>query len=168
MTRLYGRAPRGERLVAKIPAGHWHSATIVHAIGLDGTRTAMLLDGPMDSVAFTGFCEHFLAPTLCAGEIVVLDNLSSHKCRAARAAIEAAGAHVWDLPAYSPDLNPIENIFSKVKTLFRKAAARTWKELCEITGDILRTVTDTDCRHCFQACGYPTSPTLATLLKESL
>lgn len=168
LTRRYGRAPRGERLVAKIPAGHWQTATLVHAVDINGTRAAMLLDGPMNGVAFTGFCEWLLAPALRPGDIVVLDNLSSHKTHTARSAIEAAGARILDRPPYSPDLNPIENIFSKLKALFRAAAARTWDGLCDITGDILKQITPTDCRNCFRACGYATSPSLATLLLETL
>jgi transposase len=168
MARRYGRALRGERLVAPVPAGHWQTVTLVQAIDIHGTRTAMLLDGPMDGASFTGFCEWLLAKALRPGEIVIMDNLSSHKSKTARAAITAAGADVLDLPSYSPDLNPIENVFSKLKALFRSAAARTWQELCEIAGDLLGQITASDCCNCFKACGYPTSPSLATLLLETL
>ena len=168
MARRYGRALRGERLVAPIPAGHWQTVTLVQAIDINGIRTALLLDGPLDGASFTGCCEWLLAQVLRPGEIVILDNLSRHKSKTARAAIQGAGADVLDLPSYSPDLNPIENVFSKVKALFRSAAARPWHELCEIAGNLLGQITTSDCRNCFKACGYPTSPSLATLLLETL
>ena len=112
ISRLRGWAAGGARLVEATPGGHWRTSTLVQAVALDGTRAAMVLDGPLNSLCFAGFCQHFLAPALQPGDLVVLDNLSSHKSSAATAAIEAAGARLIYLPPYSPDLNPIENLFS--------------------------------------------------------
>jgi transposase len=131
MNRVRGWAEIGHRLVDRVVAGHWETNTLVHAIALDGTRAAMILDGPVDGISFAGFCEHFLAPTLQPGDLVVLDNLSSHKSTAAAQSIEAVGARLVFLPPYSPDLNPIENIFSKLKQLVRGFRPKTWKQIIE-------------------------------------
>lgn len=133
MSRFYGWAERGERLIEAIPGKRWTTSMLVHAVALDGTRAAMILDGPMDSLCFTGFCEHFLAPTLHPGDLVVLDNLSSHKTKAAMEAIEKVGAKMIYLPPYSLDLNPIENIFSKVKQLLRGLRPRSFHQIIEAT-----------------------------------
>ena len=141
-------------MVEAIPGGKWHVSTLVQAIALDGTRAAMILDGPMNSVCFTGFCEWLLTPALRPGDLVVMDNLSSHRSAAAVQAIEAAGARVIYLPPYSPDLNPIELAFSKLKKLLRDGAERTVDKLCELCGRILDQFTEAECRNYFKHCGY--------------
>lgn len=157
LTRLRGWAEQGERLVEAVPGGHWRTATLVHAVALDGTRAAMVLDGPLDSVSFTGFCERFLAPTLRPGDLVVLDNLSSHKSAAAIAAVERAGAQMVYLPPYSPDLNPIENTFSKTKQLIRGLRPRCLRQIVEAVRVALLRLTETDLSHAFDHCGYATT-----------
>ncbi len=137
-----------------VPGGHWHTNTLVHAVALDGTRAAMVLDGPIDGLTFTGFCEHFLAPTLYPGDIVVLDNLSSHKSSAAVTAIESVGASIVYLPPYSPDLNPIENVFSKIKQLIRGLRPRNWDEIVRAVKDALQTITCDELAGAFRHCGY--------------
>ena len=122
MTRLYGWAPRGRRLVAKVPHGHWKTATFLAALRNDRIEAPCLFDGPINGERFLAYVEQFLAPTLKRNDIVVLDNLGSHKGKAVRRAIRAVGAHLLFLPKYSPDLNPIEQVFAKLKTLVRKAA----------------------------------------------
>ena len=125
MARRHGRAPRGQRLRASVPHGHWKTTTFIGGLRLSGMTAPMVLDGPMTGGWFVAYVEQVLVPTLRPGDIVILDNLAAHKNAAARAAIEAAGAGVRFLPPYSPDLNPIENAFAKLKALLRKAAART-------------------------------------------
>ena len=115
MSRRGGRSMKGERLVTKEPAGHWQTATLVRAVACDGVRAAMLLDGPMNSLCFSAFCQRCLAPSLQSGDLVMMDNLSAHKSTAALEAIHSAGADVLWLPPYSPDLAPVEKIISKVK-----------------------------------------------------
>jgi transposase len=154
MSRLRGWAERGARLVEAVPGGHWHIHTLVHAVALDGTRAAMVLDGPIDSICFAGFCEHFLAPALHPGDLVVLDNLSSHKSSAAIAAVEAAGAKMIYLPPYSPDLNPIENVFSKIKQLVRGFRPRGWSQIIQFAKQALLQVTFNDIENAFLHCGY--------------
>ena len=154
MSRLRGWAERGARLVEAVPGGHWHIHTLVHAVALDGTRAAMVLDGPIDGICFAGFCEHFLAPTLHPGDLVVLDNLSSHKSSAAIAAVEAAGAKMIYLPPYSPDLNPIENVFSKIKQLVRGLRPRGWSQIIQSAKQALLQVTFNDIENAFLHCGY--------------
>lgn len=154
MTRLRGRAPCGERLVEHAPQGHWHTTTMISAIRLTGVEAPMVIDGAMDSLVFRGYVERLLGPTLHAGDIVVLDNLSSHKAAGVREAIEARDASLLYLPPYSPDLNPIEAMWSKVKQSLRGAAARTSHALLRAIGDALRSVTLDDCRGFFKGCGY--------------
>lgn len=154
MTRLHGWALRGQRLVEPVPAGHWKTTTLLQAVDVRGVRTAMLTDGPTNGLVFTGFAKWLLAPALKPGDIVLLDNLSSHKTMAAIEAIEEADAEVWFLPPYSPDLNPIEKVFAKVKTLLRRAKARTEQSLIDAVATILKTITPNDCRNCFRSCGY--------------
>ena len=153
-TRLRGWAEIGLRLVESVPAGRWETSTVVHAIALDGTRAAMVLDGPMDSLCFNGFCEWLLTPALNQGDIVVMDNLSSHKSSKTKRIIESVGARVAFLPPYSPDLNPIEKIFSKVKQLIRSASPRTYKEVISSVADALNRVTTRDIESVFDYCGY--------------
>jgi transposase len=154
ISRLRGWAEGGERLVEAVPGGHWRTSTLVHAIALDGTRAAMVLDGPINSLCFAGFCEHFLAPALRPGDLVVLDNLSSHKSSSAIAAIEAAGARLVYLPPYSPDLNPIENVFSKIKQLIRGFRPRSWRQIIQSTKHALLSITHDDIANTFLHCGY--------------
>ena len=125
MARLRGRAPRGERLVGKVPYGHWKTTTFVAALRSTALTAPCVIDGPMNGNAFLAYVEQVLAPSLKPGDIVVLDNLSAHKVPGVRETIEAAGARLLYLPPYSPDFNPIEQLFAKLKTLLRKAAERS-------------------------------------------
>jgi transposase len=154
MTRLYGRAPRGKRVRDGVPNGRWETTTMIAAVGRNGAQAPWVLDGPMDGIAFHVYVEQVLVPTLEPGDIVVMDNLSVHKNSAARAAIQAAGAEVRDLPPYSPDLNPIEKMWSKVKAYLRKAKARDSHRLCQAIGNAMARVTHEDIRHWFASCGY--------------
>ena len=137
MARLRGRAPRGERLRAGIPHGHWKTTTFVAGLRLTGMVAPMVLDGPINRIAFQAYVDQVLVPALEPGDVVVMDNLSSHKGPAVRAAIEAAGAHLLYLPPYSPDFNPIENAFAKLKALLRKAAERTVDGLWDTIGRLI-------------------------------
>jgi transposase len=154
MSRLRGWAEKSERLVDASPGGHWQTSSLVHAIALDGTRAAMVLDGPLNSLCFAGFCERFLAPSLRRGDLVVLDNLSSHKSCSANAAVEAVGAKLIYLPPYSPDLNPIENLFSKIKQLIRGFRPGTWLQIIQATKQALLRITPEDIENAFFHCGY--------------
>lgn len=154
LTRLRGWADSSERLVEAIPGGDWETSTLVHAVALDGTRAAMVLDGPLNGDCFAGFCEQLLAPTLHPGDLVILDNLSSHKSSAAIAAVERVGAELIYLPPYSPDLNPIENVFSKLKQLVRGIKPRSWKEIIEATKQALLKLKIDDLYNAFAHCGY--------------
>jgi transposase len=154
MARMYGRAPRGERCVAAIPHGHWKTTTFTGALRLTGMTAPMTLDGPMNGDAFLAYIEQVLVPTLKPGDVVVMDNLASHKPAAVRIAIETAGAELRYLPPYSPDLNPIENAFSKFKSLLRKAAARTVDELEAAIKNALPAFKPAECANYFKAAGY--------------
>lgn len=154
MARMYGRAPRGERCRAPVPHGHWNTTTFVGALRLSGVTAPMTLGGAMNGAAFLTYVERVLVPTLTPGDIVVMDNLPPHKLPAVRHAIETAGATVMLLPPYSPDFNPIEMAFSKIKTRLRKAAARTLPDLWEAIRDAIDAVTPNDCRSYFTAAGY--------------
>ena len=154
MARLRGRAPRGERLRASLPHGHWRTTTFVAGLRLEGIAAPMVVDGPINGEIFRVYVERVLVPTLRPGDIVVMDNLGSHKGAAVRAAIEAAGAELRFLPPYSPDFNPIENAFSKLKALLRKAAARTRDALWTAVADALAAFTPDECGNYFTAAGY--------------
>ena len=156
MTRLYGRAPRGRRLLAKAPFGHWKTTTFVAALRRDGLGAPMVLDGPMTGQAFLAYVEQVLIPTLKPGDIVVMDNLPAHKIAAVRAAIAKAGAQFFLLPPYSPDMNPIEMAFSKLKTLLRQAPERTRDGLWRRIGELLDRFTPDECANYFAAAGYAT------------
>ena len=157
LTRTRGRSPRGERLKGFAPAGHWHTTTMISAIDSRGVRASMILEGPTDAQAFCVYVEQVLAPTLRGGgEIVVMDNLQPHKHPRVRAAIEAAGAMLVYLPPYSPDLNPIEPMWSKVKQALRSAAARTFEALLDATKVAFASVSAADCIGFFTGCGYAT------------
>ena len=154
MARLRGRAPRGQRLRASIPHGHWKTTTFVGALRLTGMTAPMVLDGPLHGAWVLSDVAQILVPTLTPGDVVILDNLPAHKGAAAREAIEAAGAKLLFLPPYSPDFNPIENAFSKLKALLRKAAARTINELWAVIGRSLDAFTPPECANYFAAAGY--------------
>ncbi len=154
MARLHGRAPRGERLRAAIPHGHWKTTTFVGALRLTGMTAPMVFDGPMTGEWFLAYTEQVLVPTLRPGDVVILDNLPAHKGSAVRAAVEAIGATLLFLPPYSPDFNPIENAFAKLKTLLRKAAARTVDQLWRVIGESLDAFTPDECANYFAAAGY--------------
>ena len=154
MTRLRGRCPRGERLVAAVPHGHWKTSTFVAALRTTGLTAPLVLDGAMNGDAFRAYVEQILAPTLVPGDIVIMDNLASHKVTGIREAIEACGAKLLYLPPYSPDLNPIEQSFSKLKALIRNAATRTREALWNAIGRFLRRFTPQECANFFAHAGY--------------
>jgi transposase len=154
MARLYGRSLRGGRCIAAIPHGHWKTTTFVGGLRHTGITAPMVLDGPMDGPAFLAYVEQVLAPTLAPGDIVVLDNLPAHKPAAVREALRAAGAELRYLPPYSPDLNPIEMAFSKLKALLKKAAARTIDDLWRVIAEALPRLTPDECTNYFTAAGY--------------
>jgi len=154
MTRLRGRAPRGERVHASAPCGHWHTTTMISSIRLDGTTACMALEGTTDTESFRAYVGEVLLPALRPGDIVVMDNLSPHKSDPTLALITAAGAKVRFLPAYSPDLNPIEKMWSKIKNLLRGMEARTTSDLITAIGQALAKVTPKDALGWFISCGY--------------
>ena len=154
MTRLRGRAPRGARVVASAPHGHGHTTTMIASIRLDGSNACLAIEGATDTEVFPAYVRRVLCPTLRAGDVVVMDNLAPHKNESTLALIEAAGATVRFLPAYSPDLNPIEKVWSKVKQSLRSAEARTRENLVEAIAAALQTVTPKDARGWFASCGY--------------
>ena len=154
MARLRGRCRRGERLFASIPHGHWCTTTFVAGLRLSGIDAPMLLDGAMNGDAFLAYVRQVLVPTLAPGDIVVMDNLPAHKVIGAREMIEKAGATLMFLPPYSPDFNPIEQAFAKLKALLRKAAARTKETLWNKVGEVLDAFTPEECANYFTATGY--------------
>lgn len=154
MTRLRGRAPRGRRLHAKAPCGRWQSTTMISSIRLDGSTAAMTIAGATDTEVFRTYVEKVLCPTLRAGDIVVMDNLGAHKNAVTLQLIRQAGAEAMFLPAYSPDFNPIEKMWSKVKATLRATEARTPEELDQAIGDALAKVTSKDALGWFASCGY--------------
>lgn len=158
MARRYGRCPRGQRLVGAVPHGHWKTTTFVAALRLGGLTAPTVIDGAMTGDLFVAYVEQQLVPTLRPGDVVVLDNLSCHKRAAARAAIEAAGARLVYLPPYSPDLNPIEPAFAKLKQLLRSVGKRAVEELWEFLGRALDVFTPEECRNYFRHCGYGATP----------
>ena len=155
MTRTHGRCPRGQRLVQHVPHGHWKTTTFVVALRADGLTAPTVVDGPMNGDTFVAYVEQQLAKVLTPGDIVVMDNLSSHKRAAVKTAIEAVGAKLRYLPPYSPDLNPIENAFSKLKAKLRAAALRTIPELETYLGQLLDAFAPEECQNYFRNCGYP-------------
>ena len=154
MTRLCGWFMRGTALVAKVPHGHWKTLTFIGALRQDRIVAPCVFDGPINGATFTAWVEQSLVPTLKPGDVVVLDNLGSHKDPRARRAIRAAGAHLLFLPPYSPDLNPIEMIFAKLKTLFRKADTRTIEEAWRKVGTLLDLFSPDECAACIRHAGY--------------
>jgi transposase len=154
MARRYGRAPRGERLVSKVPWGHWKTITFVAALRCDRITAPAVFDGPMDGECFQAYAEQVLAPTLGPGDIVVMDNLASHKVAGIKQAVEAKGASLRYLPPYSPDLNPIEQAIAKFKSHLRKEAARTFETLIEAIARTLDKFTPQECTNFIANAGY--------------
>lgn len=154
MTRLYGRAKYGARAVDSSPGGHWNTTTMIAAVTIDGYQAPMVIQGATNREVFKVYVEKFLLPTLEPGDCVVLDNLSAHKGDEIREMIESVGAELWFLPPYSPDLNPIEKMWSKVKAILRKTKARTEEDLIGAITDALEQVKATDCIGWFKSCGY--------------
>ena len=154
MARLRGRAKRGERCRAAVPHGHWKTTTFTAGLRLGGLSAPMLLDGPMDGDAFRAYVTHVLVPELAPGDIVAMDNLPAHKVTGVHATIEQAGATLLYLPPYSPDLNPIEMAFSKLKAALRKAAVRTIHDLWQVIAKAIDDFTHIYCRNYFTAAGY--------------
>jgi len=154
MTRLYGRAMAGQRAVDDIPSGHWCTTTMISSVRLDGSTACMVVDGATNKEVFQAYVRHILLPTLKAGDVVVLDNLSAHKNKAVRDLIESVGAELWYLPPYSPDLNPIEKMWSKVKAILRTLKARTEESLINAIAKALEAVTADDAKGWFESCGY--------------
>jgi transposase len=154
MTRLRGRAPKGQRLIDKTPHGHWKTTTLIAALGIEGIRCSTVVDGAINADVFESFVEQVLRPQLRPGDLVVMDNLSSHKRAGTRRMIEAAGATLLFLPPYSPDYNPIEMIFAKIKQLLRSLACRTRDALWRAMQSVLDQITAIDAANCFRHCGY--------------
>ena len=154
MARRYGWGPRSERVVSDVPHGHWKTTTFIGALRTSGMTAPMVIDGAMNGDLFLAYVEQQLVPTLRKGDIVVMDNLSSHKRAGVREAIESAGATLAYLPPYSPDLNPIELAFSKLKTLLRKFAERTVESLWDRIGQLVDEFTPAECINYFKHCGY--------------
>jgi transposase len=154
MTRLYGWGKRGERLVDAAPCGHWKTSTFIAGLRSDGVIAPCVLDGAMTGEMFRAYVEQVLAPALMPGDVVVMDNLPVHKVAGVEAAIRAAGASLLYLPSYSPDLNPIEQFFAKLKALLRKAAARTKDALWATIGALLEQFTPDECANYFKNSGY--------------
>jgi len=154
MARTRGRAKRGERLIASVPHGHWKTTTFLAGLRHDGITAPLVLDGPMNGPAFKAYVEQFLAPTLARGDVVIMDNLPAHKVSGVKKAIEAVGAKLMYLPPYSPDLNPIEMMFSKLKALLRKASERTIEGLWRTIANLLDEFPPDECRNYFAHAGY--------------
>jgi transposase len=154
MTRLYGRAKAGQRVIDNAPEGHWCTTTMISSVRLDGSTACMVVDGATDKEVFQAYVQHILLPTLKVGDIVVMDNLSSHKNNQVKTMIESAGAQLRFLPPYSPDLNPIEEMWSKIKAILRTLKARTEKALINAIAKALEAVTASDAKGWFESCGY--------------
>ena len=157
MARRYGRSPSDQRLVAAVPHGHWKTTTFLAALRHDGLTAPCVFDGAINGARFLAYVEQALVPTLRPGDVVVLDNLGSHRGKAVRQAIRKAGAHLIFLPKYSPDLNPIEQVFAKLKTLLRKKAARTVEAICDAIADLLGSFTPQECANYLKNAGYASS-----------
>ena len=154
MARRYDRCPVSQRLVAAVPHGHWHTTTFLAGLRQNGITAPLVLDGPMTGAAFKAYVEQFLVPTLFPDDVVVLDNLAAHKVDGVAEAIAAAGASILYLPPYSPDLNPIEQLFAKLKALLRKAATRTKAALWSAIGQLIASIPADECANYLRNCGY--------------
>jgi transposase len=157
MAPLRGWAPRGERLTAKVPHGRWKTMTFLAALRHDRIDAPWFIEGPIDGASFRVYVEKVLLPTLRPGDVVIMDNLGSHKGKAVRHLIRSVGAKLFFLPKYSPDLNPIEQVFAKLKHLLRKAAARTIEAICAAIGQLLGAFTKRECANYFKNSGYAPS-----------
>jgi transposase len=157
MTRRHGRSPCGARLVAKVPHGRWRTLTFLAALRCDRLEAPCVIDGPINGESFLAYVEQVLTPTLKPGDVVIMDNLGSHKRQAIRRAIRAAGAKLFFLPPYSPDLNPIEQVFAKLKALLRKAAERTVEATWKRIGQLLTAFTPAECANYLKNAGYASS-----------
>lgn len=158
MTRRYGRGTRGERLVCKVPFGHWKTSTFIAALRHNRVTAPLLLDGPMNGASFLAYVEQVLAPTLRRGDIVIMDNVSIHKVAGVREAIEARGATLFYLPPYSPDFNPIELAFAKLKAFLRAARPRNFEQVCSLIAIALELFTPDECAAYARHCGYRAIP----------
>jgi transposase len=154
LLRRYGRSPRGTRLHDHTPCSHWETQTVIAALRVDGVTAPAVFDGPIDTPSFLAYVEQILAPALRPGDVVVLDNLAVHKQPEVHAAIAAVGAQVRFLPPYSPDLNPIEQAFAKLKAFLRAARPRTFDRVVELVGIALELFSPTECRNYVGHCGY--------------
>lgn len=154
MTRLYGRAMAGQRAIDNTPSGHWCTTTMISSVRLDGSTACMVVDGATNKDIFEAYVEQILLPSLKAGDIVILDNLAVHKNQRVRELIQSVGAELWYLPAYSPDLNPIEKMWSKIKSILRTLKARSKESLVEAIAKALEMVTVSDAKGWFESCGY--------------
>jgi transposase len=154
MTRRHGRAPKGERLLAKVPYGRWRTLTVLAALRRHQVTAPCVIDGPINGTSFLAYVEQVLRPVLQSGDVVIMDNLGSHKGKAVRAAIRATGARLFFLPPYSPDLNPIEQVFSKLKTLARKADTRTIEATWRHIGNLIEAFTPAECANYLANSGY--------------
>jgi transposase len=154
MAPLRGWGPRGQRLTARVPHGHWKTLTFIAALRVDRVDAPWVIDGPINGELFTLYVEKILAPTLAKGDVVILDNLGSHKGRAARRAVRQAGAHMLFLPPYSPDLNPIEQLFARLKHLMRMAEPRTVEATWRKVGQILDLFSPAECANYLKNSGY--------------
>jgi transposase len=156
MTRRYGRSPVGQRVICPVPQGHYQTTTMIAAVRLQGPQAPWLFDGPMDGEVFLAWVKRGLVPVLQRDDMVIMDNLSTHKVAGVQEAIAAVGARLEYLPPYSPDLNPIENLWSKVKQGLKSRAPRTARHLCQAAGAAFATVTPEDCHGFFSHAGYAT------------
>jgi transposase len=158
MTRLYGRAPIEERCHFAQPHGHWRTQTMLSALRTTGPikSATLVLDGPINGTAFCYYITHMLAPALTPGDVVIMDNLSAHRVTGVRESLESKDITLHYLPPYSPDLNPIEKMWSKIKSLLRSAGARTTRSLYQAVGNAFRAVTSQECLNYFKSCGYAT------------
>jgi transposase len=154
MKRLYGRSAKGCRIVDRAPAGRWETHTVVAAIRTAGVASAMVTRKAINSITFCGFIEEFLCPTLSPGDVVVLDNLAVHKVKGVASAIQQAGAELWYLPPYSPDFNPIEQVWSKVKSVIRSLCPPSYRQLVRAIGDGLHRIDPVECQNYFRNVGY--------------
>lgn len=154
MARSHGRSPKGERLRMGVPHGHHKTTTLIAGLRLSGMVAPMVLDGPVNSTWFEAYVGQILVPELRRGDVVIMDNLSSHKRASVRAMVEAAGAIIMFLPPYSPDFNPIEKAFARLKAMLRKAAERTVAGLCDLIGQLVDIFQPAECANYFSSCGY--------------
>lgn len=154
MTRLRGWSRRGEKLVDKVPHGHWRTLTFLAALRHDRIDAPLVLDGPINGQSFAAYVEQFLLPTLSPGDVVIMDNLGSHKGRAVRQLIRSVGARLLFLPPYAPDLNPIEQVFAKLKTLLRKANTRSVEATWRHIGSLLNAFSPSECANYLRNSGY--------------